>query len=88
MSYVGELIVCWECEPNRWDGSFVFVPITSMYCSKCKKYMDPLDQPRRPLPEFELGPPSVDRPLSEIMKGLGYADPEELRRLRAEEDEL
>ena len=85
MNYIGEPTVCWECDPNRWDSSFVFAPIMSIYCSKCNKYMDPLDQPRKPLPILEIMPGSLPFSAKEALKALGYEDPEELRRLREQE---
>lgn len=42
-------IVCWNCRSDLWNGSWVFSPIETTYCSQCKKYMDPLDQPRKAL---------------------------------------
>ena len=79
-------LVCWECDPEKWDGSWVFAPITASYCGQCKKYMDPLDQPRKPLPVWENMPGSMPHPPSYYLKEMGYADPEELRGLRVEED--
>ena len=53
--YANTDMVCWECEPQLWDGSWIFAPITHMKCRQCGKYMDPLDQPRRPLTNFGEG---------------------------------
>jgi hypothetical protein len=43
----------------------------------------PLEK-KLPILEIQLG--SFGRPASEVLKELGYANPEELRRLREEED--
>jgi hypothetical protein len=38
------------------------------------------------LPVLEISTFTLDRPLREVLKELGYADPDELRALRIQED--
>lgn len=47
-------VVCWDCRPDLWVGkNVIFAPVTAMYCCECKKYMDPLDQPRKSIDDFD-----------------------------------